>query len=618
MKFESLHIKNKYLHMELQTVDFSYTGIYLITGPNGSGKSTILKEIVFGNNTPKFPTEDQYNAYNHNRGALISYVPQKVSVPDVTVDEYIRKDNPIVRRDELVNLLDKFGLPELDMGLKIRVMSGGEIVKLSIISALLKKTPYLVLDEPTNNLDDRSTASLMHEIEKYAEDRTVLLVSHDPRVIKHDAYQVFITQDGISQEYSKGIQNTTAPAQQPKISGLKLATRLLKKNHNIVCLAAFVCVLVAALLFNLNEFSRKYSTDIPPKQNSILVYNADFTYPNLNEYYVKSARLEIDRSKYERRLSYDDIPQCAQENGINMFYVLREDKTSAFCDNAFSESAEDPEPASIPSVIAENYLSQCGLSDVFSLKKGRYPADNTHEIALCEKRLSEQFRIENSETSAIGEKLEVDGIKYTIVGITSFDVIWVSYHGNENSLFYCYDVTDYDSFADNAISYQIGADYTYCYEPSVAVITTKPQQEKSVLNSMMSNYPANNYYSYEYNQGWTLAYNWAFLRYILILSVVFASLGSLIIIMLNKAAFADDIVYLEDYRCYYILNRKIRSTYRVSRVIVKLTVIVTLCIADYFLSGAYRVNAFIIAGIGGVMLLADYLYARITQQKLSQ
>ncbi|MDH4022314.1 MAG: ABC transporter ATP-binding protein/permease, partial [Gammaproteobacteria bacterium] len=75
------------------------------------------------------------------------------------------------------------------------LLSGGERQRLSIARALLRRPQLLVLDEPTNNLDKESVAALLDIIEKLKRQATLLIVSHDPRVLQR-ADRIYLLEGG--------------------------------------------------------------------------------------------------------------------------------------------------------------------------------------------------------------------------------------------------------------------------------------------------------------------------------------------------------------------------------------------------------------------------------------
>lgn len=69
MIIENLSIKNKFIHLKKQKIELNHIGIYIVRGKNGVGKSSLIRQIVFDKNNIVFNTEEQKNAYFHNRGA---------------------------------------------------------------------------------------------------------------------------------------------------------------------------------------------------------------------------------------------------------------------------------------------------------------------------------------------------------------------------------------------------------------------------------------------------------------------------------------------------------------------------------------------------------------------
>lgn len=168
-----------------------------IVGPNGSGKSTLLN-ILVGIVRPKAGRAladglpyDQLDMTSLRR--QIGIVGQKPAFFYGTVRENITYGAPDATDGQIDDAVRMAGasrivaaLPngyETQIGQNGVTLSGGECQRLAIARALLRKPRALILDEPTNHLDVESVIDLVTTLKKLPHAPTVILVSHDPRVI---------------------------------------------------------------------------------------------------------------------------------------------------------------------------------------------------------------------------------------------------------------------------------------------------------------------------------------------------------------------------------------------------------------------------------------------------
>ncbi len=172
----------------LHEIDIEITPAEIVTivGPNGSGKTTLLRLLIGALR----PSAGQIRRHADLR---IGYTPQRLALDrtlPLTVDRFLALGEAakLVRRDEV---LDVVGLPCIG-GAQLVDLSGGELQRVLLARALLRRPNLLVLDEPTQGLDQPGEAAFYRLIERVRNETgsAVLMVSHDLHVVMSAADRV--------------------------------------------------------------------------------------------------------------------------------------------------------------------------------------------------------------------------------------------------------------------------------------------------------------------------------------------------------------------------------------------------------------------------------------------
>ena len=161
-----------------------------VIGENGSGKSTLL-EVLTGNLSPESGTVDT------GVNTVFGYYDQNsVNLPlDKTPIEFLSDISELIvlSSDYAVTparFLELFGFPSSFHRLPISVLSGGEKRRLYLLSTLVRNPNFLVLDEPTNDLD----IDTLRRLEQYILDFNgcVISVSHDRAFLDRTCSELII------------------------------------------------------------------------------------------------------------------------------------------------------------------------------------------------------------------------------------------------------------------------------------------------------------------------------------------------------------------------------------------------------------------------------------------
>ena len=163
-----------------------------LAGLNGSGKTTFVR-LLLGELPPTAGTVERF--------CRLGYLPQSFELnPDASVADLlgiaggvstiaqlesgVLDDSVLAAVGDAWHIaerarveLSKFGLGDIQFERSIRELSGGETTKVLLAGLMLSEPQFIILDEPTNNLDLDSRHALYEFIHKWP--RGALLVSHD-------------------------------------------------------------------------------------------------------------------------------------------------------------------------------------------------------------------------------------------------------------------------------------------------------------------------------------------------------------------------------------------------------------------------------------------------------
>ena len=153
--------------------------IVTILGPNGSGKSTLLRALLGILPLAQGRIERQ-------AGLRIGYVPQRLMI-DRTMPITVRRflSLPVrVTDTAATEALARVGMAGHGKD-QMTALSGGQLQRVLLARALLAKPQILMLDEPTQGLDQQGEAAFYRLIEEVRRDTgaAVLMISHDLHVV---------------------------------------------------------------------------------------------------------------------------------------------------------------------------------------------------------------------------------------------------------------------------------------------------------------------------------------------------------------------------------------------------------------------------------------------------
>jgi putative ABC transport system ATP-binding protein len=191
-------------HMDFYIDDGEFVSIM---GQSGSGKSTLLS-IMGGLNHPTqgevyVDTLDVYALSNEQRADFrseyVGIIFQSYQlIPFLTVLENVKLPLAITkfkekRQNEMaLSVLDQVGLVDKAHRLPDQ-LSGGEQERVAIARAIVNKPPILLADEPTGNLDTKTTMDIMNTLRSLNnEGLTIIMVTHNPDLCRFSGRTIHV------------------------------------------------------------------------------------------------------------------------------------------------------------------------------------------------------------------------------------------------------------------------------------------------------------------------------------------------------------------------------------------------------------------------------------------
>ena len=192
------------------SISFRDNEFVSILGPSGSGKTTMLNIIggldhydsgdlvIEGISTKEFKDRD-WDAYRNNRIGFVfqSYnlIPHQTVLANVELALTLSGVSREERHNRAVAALERVGLGD-HIDKKPAQLSGGQMQRVAIARALINDPEILLADEPTGALDSKTSVQIMDLLTEIADDRLVVMVTHNPELAEQYSTRIVNLADG--------------------------------------------------------------------------------------------------------------------------------------------------------------------------------------------------------------------------------------------------------------------------------------------------------------------------------------------------------------------------------------------------------------------------------------
>ena len=191
-----------------------------VMGPSGSGKTTLLNiiatidepttgEVIIAGERPHLLNQNQIAQFRRRH---LGFVFQDFNLlHTLTVEENIvlplTLDGARVKamKEKAETIAEKLGISAI-MNKRVHEISGGQAQRVAIARAMIHRPKLLLADEPTGNLDSKSSKDVMEMLEEInkKEKTTMMLVTHDPQAASYCDRVIFIRDGKLYAEIHRG------------------------------------------------------------------------------------------------------------------------------------------------------------------------------------------------------------------------------------------------------------------------------------------------------------------------------------------------------------------------------------------------------------------------------
>ena len=287
------YVTQSFTQVALDDVSLSFRDneFVAVLGPSGSGKTTMLNVVggldhfdsgdllIDGISTKDFRDRD-WDAYRNNRIGFVfqSYnlIPHQTILENVELALTLTGVGRAERRRRAVEALGRVGLAQ-HVDKRPAQLSGGQMQRVAIARALINDPEIVLADEPTGALDSTTSVQVMDLLKEVAQDRLVIMVTHNPELAHRYATRIVTLADGRITDDSDPFDVASAPRRDAKptrrtsmsfLTALGLSARNLMTKKGRTAMTAFAgsigiigIAAILALSNGVNEYIAKVEED---------------------------------------------------------------------------------------------------------------------------------------------------------------------------------------------------------------------------------------------------------------------------------------------------------------------------------------------------------------------
>lgn len=335
-----------------------------ILGQSGCGKTTMLNiiggldqytsgDLIINEKSTKDFKDKDWDAYrNHSIGFVFqSYnlIPHQNVLSNVELALTLSGVSKAERKQRAIEALEKVGLKD-QIYKKPNQMSGGQMQRVAIARALVNNPDILLADEPTGALDSATSIQIMDLLKEVAQDRLVIMVTHNPDLAQQYSTRIIRLLDGKivddSNPYEPKENKLKNAVEKIKYTSMSFATALSLSKNNLMTkkartfLTAFagsIGIIGIALILSLSNGVQSYIDGV--EKDTLSSYPITIQDNSMD----MSVMMETMMGIHEKDTTHENDDKIYSRQMINDILETMSDKMTNNNLTAFKEYLESPD-----------------------------------------------------------------------------------------------------------------------------------------------------------------------------------------------------------------------------------------------------------------------------------
>ena len=337
-----------------------------ILGPSGCGKTTMLNIIggldkytsgdlmINGKSTKEYQEKD-WDTYRNNSVGFVfqnyNLISHQTILSNVELALTLSGVSAKERKQRAMEVLEKVGLKGQEHKLPTE-LSGGQMQRVAIARALVNDPEIILADEPTGALDTETSIQVLDLLKKVAEDRLVIMVTHNPELAKKYSTRIISLIDGkitgdtnplVTEKYAsqtgKYLKGKSAMSMKTAVA-LSLSNLKTKKGRTILTsIAGSIGIIGIAMVLAMSTGFSNYISNL--QADTLSVYPLTISessialedFEKLTSSVITDEQIaqKVTEKVYQGDL-FGDLANMLDSNDINQVYTKADGTTISYLD----------------------------------------------------------------------------------------------------------------------------------------------------------------------------------------------------------------------------------------------------------------------------------------------